>query len=63
MGKKNRRQKEENDLTEEDFYVDIRQQDKDRRRNRRHAKNKFDRALASAKYGDYDEVEFDDFEY
>ena len=37
------------------------QRDKDRRRNRRQAKNKFDNAIAAARNGYYDELE--DVEY
>jgi len=67
MGKKKKRQNlDEDQFAEEDIFIDTRQGRKDKRRNRRHAKNKFDNAVLSAKFGNYEEfenVEYDDFEY
>ena len=63
MGKKNRRRNNtEAEFSEEDFFNEMpKQRDKDRRRNRRQAKNKFDNAMAAARNGYYDELE--DVEY
>tara|TARA_B100000131_G_scaffold304659_1_gene329894 strand:- start:798 stop:1010 length:213 start_codon:yes stop_codon:yes gene_type:complete len=63
MGKKNRRRNNtEAEFSEEDFFNEMpKQRDKDRRRNRRQAKNKFDNAIAAARNGYYDELE--DVEY
>ena len=63
MGKKNRRRNNtEAGFSEEDFFNEMpKQRDKDRRRNRRQAKNKFDNAIAAARNGYYDELE--DVEY
>ena len=63
MSKKNRRRNNtEFEFSEEDFFNEMpKQRDKDRRRNRRQAKNKFDNAIAAARNGYYDELE--DVEY
>lgn len=63
MSKKNRRRNNtEAEFSEEDFFTEMpKQRDKDRRRNRRQAKNKFDNAIAAARNGYYDELE--DVEY
>ena len=63
MSKKNRRRNNtESEFSEEDFFNEMpKQRDKDRRRNRRQAKNKFDNAIAAARNGYYDELE--DVEY
>ena len=63
MSKKNRRRNNtEAEFSEEDFFNEMpKQRDKDRRRNRRQAKNKFDNAIAAARNGYYDELE--DVEY
>tara|TARA_Y100000996_G_scaffold413140_1_gene400712 strand:- start:58 stop:270 length:213 start_codon:yes stop_codon:yes gene_type:complete len=63
MSKKNRRRNNtESEFSEEDFFTEMpKQRDKDRRRNRRQAKNKFDNAIAAARNGYYDELE--DVEY
>ena len=59
MSKKNRRRNNtEFEFSEEDFFNEMpKQRDKDRRRNRRQAKNKFDNAIAAARNGYYDELE------
>ena len=63
MSKKHRRpNNEEVESSEEDFFNELpKKRDKDRRRSRRQAKNKFDNAVASARNGDYDE--FEDVDY
>ena len=64
MGKKNRRRNNtEAEFSEEDFFNEMpKQRDKDRRRNRRQAKNKFDNAMAAARNGYYDELEDVDYD-
>ena len=65
MGKNKRSRTRDNISVDEDIFYDPRQERRDKRRNRRRSKNKVDGALASVKYGyyeDFDYLEYDDDE-
>ena len=56
MGKKHRQQNNSLD-EEEEVFVDPRQGRREKRRNRRKAKNRFDNAMTSVRYGYNEELE------